>query len=716
MKGKIVIIDPRGWQGAVSGYRPSPNIGIAYLIPMLRKYGHEVLVIDLNNEAMPDAQVLASITEYHPAIVGFSVKTATMNSARILSQLVKKSLPKVPIILGGPHTTLAWQELVKEPCFDIIFVGEGEQVLPVILSRLVAGESIEDFPGVITKRNFKDGFYLNRQLITSTDLNTLPFPEYNDFPQNVRKSICESYPLLTSRGCVYNCTYCSVPEISGKKFRKRSPESVVEELRWAKRKYGITAFEILDDVFNLDMQRCKEICRAIIEANLGISWSCPNGLRADKIDQELADFMFKSGCRSVMVGIESVDSSVLATVKKGETIEDIEKGINIFKKASINVGGFFIIGLPGDSFESQERSVEFVKKMGITAHFNMLVPYPGTELWNWAKANARFLCDIESGLHFTDSPEKMKPVIETDDFPASERRRTYEMVHTRVRRFSMLVPPNLSRWQYYCHIICFLWNYDRWQLLPYMLKKFVNKIWRLFKRGLHLLKDPFFLTGYNMTNEKIRDPIEVFTWVCEHLPLKVKGSLALDIGANVGQYVSSLTSHFDKVLAFEPSIEAFFNLAKKIKDYPNLEIYNVAIYNMSGIIYLYKYEKAGKDFDLTILNEGQSFDCWGSKVERVPVLAIRLDDLHLSSVDFIKLDVEGSELSVIQGSMETLKRCNPTLFIEIHEKSQGEQIIDLLQNMYNFKVLRHPGYAPMTFLWEKHYFLYATPKVKQDSL
>lgn len=481
---KAVIIDPLGWQGAVSGYGPCPNVGIAYLVPMLRRHGHDVVLIDLNNEAMTEEQVLAFIEKHRPDLVGFSVKTATMKSARGLAQQVKKVLPEVPIILGGPHTTLAWQQLVKEPWFDAVFIGEGEEALPILCQRLKAGSAIEDIPGVVTRRGFKEGLCVKHPLIASTNLNALPFPEYDLFPQNVRDSLRMEYPLLTSRGCVYDCTFCSVPEISGKGFRKRSPGSLIEELKWCKEKYGSTRFWIVDDVFNLNMKRCKEICRALIEADLGMEWYCPNGLRGDRVDQELAELMFQSGCRSVNVGVESAEPAVLAAAKKGETIEQIERGIHIFRQAGMKVTGFFIIGLPGDSLEAEERSVEFVKRTGIGAHFNLLVPYPGTELWQWANANARFLADPEDGIHFRTNPDQIKVVVETDDFPASERKRAYEMVHTKLERFNMLIPSGLSRWQYYGRALRLIWNHDRARLVGYVLRQLMGGLKRRSGRVL----------------------------------------------------------------------------------------------------------------------------------------------------------------------------------------------------------------------------------------
>lgn len=496
---RIALIDPPGWESAVHGYRARPNTGIAYLVPTLRKHGHDVLVIDLCNEALTDAQVLTSLDEYHPDIIGFSVKNATMKSTRSLAQQVKNLLPKVPVILGGPQPTVAWAELVTEPWVDVVFIGEGEQVLPTICRYLTAGEPIEGLPGVVTKRNSQESFRLNRPLVA--DLDALPFPEYDLFPQNLKESLQVNYPLLTSRGCVYKCTYCCVARISGYRLRKRSTKSIIEELKWAKERYGVRRFEVIDDVFNLDLERCKEICRILIEEDLGLSWACLNGLRANCIDSELAELMYNSGCGSVAVGVESVEPAILATVKKGETIEDIERGIHTFQKAGMCVVGYFIVGLPGDSFELQERNVKFIKRMGIECHINMLVPYPGTGLWEWAKASARFLTDPEDCLYFADDPDKVKVVIETDDFPASERQRAYEMVNTRTRHFDVLLGQNLPLLQRYCRELKLMWDYDRVNLLLYLFAVPIDA----FKRALvRIYRLPFINRSFRPIIRKVK--------------------------------------------------------------------------------------------------------------------------------------------------------------------------------------------------------------------
>jgi radical SAM superfamily enzyme YgiQ (UPF0313 family) len=474
---RITLIDPRGWKGPEGSHRPFINVGIAYLVPLLRKDGHEVSVIDPNNEELTDYQVLEAVQEFQPDLVGISVKTATAKSAKKLARKIKSLLPKVFIILGGPHTRFAYRELAAEPCIDVVFVGEGEKVLPIICHRLMRDGSIHDLPGVVTKHNMSDEIARNSPLIGSADLDNLPFPEYDLFPEAARESLGSiGYPLLTSRGCVYSCTYCSVPEISGKKWRKRSPQNVIEELKYAKEKYAIKAFEIIDDVFNLDIRRSKEICSSLIRADLGLKWSCPNGLRADRVDPELAELMYKAGCHTVCVGVESADPSVFSKVQKGESLEDIERGIRIFNEVGIDVVGFFIIGLPGDSLTAQECSVDFAKRVGIRSHYCMLIPYQGTALWEWARTNARFLQEPEEGVHFAENPDQIKIVIETDDFPAAERYRAYEMVYTRLGQFYNLIPSDVPRWKHHLHKLRLLWRHDRAKLVPCMARDILGQL------------------------------------------------------------------------------------------------------------------------------------------------------------------------------------------------------------------------------------------------
>ncbi len=471
---KIMLIDPPGWQGASEGNRPFPNVGLAYLVPALREAGHEVSALDLNNEAMTDEAAVARVREVGPDLIGFSVKTATFNGSKRLGSLLKESLPKTPIVLGGPHVSIAWPDLVGESWVDYLFLGEGERDFPKLCHDLCSDAGIEHLSQVIAASASAPS--PSPQICLIDDLDALPFPEFDPLSAAAQAQLAEAYPLVTSRGCVYKCVYCSVPQISGRRFRKRSVDKVIEELRLAREQFGTSGFEIIDDAFNVDLRHCKKLCRALIDSGLDMSWSCPNGIRVDRVDAELAGLMSESGCGSVMVGVESAVPEVLAAVNKGETVEDVEAGIRILQAAGIEVGGYFIIGLPGDSYARVERSLEFALSMGIRAHFNLLAPYPGTELWGWAEEHGRFLGPIEDAVHFSSDPVSLTPTFDTVEFPAAERVRAYEMAHTRLRAFDMVVPQSDPQWKKRARIFKLLWRHDRENLAGYIFERAQAKL------------------------------------------------------------------------------------------------------------------------------------------------------------------------------------------------------------------------------------------------
>jgi radical SAM superfamily enzyme YgiQ (UPF0313 family) len=186
--------------------------------------------------------------------------------------------------------------------------------------------------------------------------------------------------------------------------------------------------------------------------------------------------MKQAGCHYVMVGVESADPVILEAVKKGESLTDIERGIHLLQQAGLVVGGFFIIGLPGDSYVAQEVSVEFARRNCIHAHFNMLVPYPGTDVYEWVCENGTFMTSIEDGVHFADSSKKVVPVFETTDFTADQRRRAYEMVHARLAMFDMVIPKNAGKFTYSIKKISLLARYDRRQLVSLIKRWLVEHV------------------------------------------------------------------------------------------------------------------------------------------------------------------------------------------------------------------------------------------------
>ena len=409
---KIVFIDPKGvWEGL--------NNGIASIAANIRGE-HDVKVIDFVNRSGNVDKRMRAVegVDY----VGISMKSFTLDESIMVAKMAKKINPDAKIIAGGPHVMVDGLNLLKDNgIFDIGVFGEGEYVFRDILS----GKPLSEINGVIHRT--REGVVQNPASEWIGDLDLLPFPVYDDFDSvNIDGKIhpIENWPLVTSRGCPYTCTYCNVPTVIGRKFRTRSGENILEELTYAQEKYGSKEFKILDDNFTLQMDRAKDICRLFIDEKMPMKWTCPNGIRADRLDAELCGLMRKAGCYSMSIGVESGDPEVFDKIQKGEHLDDVERGIRLAQAAGIKVHGFFIIGLVGSTYEADKRSMEFAKRLGITASWGILVPYPGTEVWEQVKKDAktRMLRDWKDGFHIGARP---RPVFDTPEYTADERIRAY---------------------------------------------------------------------------------------------------------------------------------------------------------------------------------------------------------------------------------------------------------------------------------------------------
>ncbi len=215
---------------------------------------------------------------------------------------------------------------------------------------------------------------------------------------------------------------CSVPVVIGRKFRTRSPENIVDEMFYAKEKYGAEDFKVLDDNFTLLMDHAEAICDEIIGRKLNMKWSCPNGIRADRLNPQLLRKMKEAGCFAISIGVESGDPDVFDKIKKGEHLSEVERGIRMAKDAGMEVHGFFILGLIGSTYESDKRSMEFAKRVGLdSASWGILVPYPGTEVWEQVK-NA---CSEEDARMLRN----WKPVFDTPEYTAEERVKAYYLAN-----------------------------------------------------------------------------------------------------------------------------------------------------------------------------------------------------------------------------------------------------------------------------------------------
>ncbi len=409
---KVIFIDPKGvWEGL--------NNGVANIAAMIRDK-HSVHVIDFVNRSGDFDKRLEAVKDAD--IVGVSIKSFTLDESVMVAHKVRAINPTTTLIAGGPHVIVDGYNFMKDNLiFDLAVKGEAEMVF----DELVSGKDYRTIEGVIYRENGHVVENPTRKWIT--DLDSLPFPNYDDFDSiNIKgksKEI-ENWPLVTSRGCPYSCSYCNVPTVIGRKFRTRSGKNILEELRYAQEKYKSQEFKVLDDNFTLLMDRAKDICKLFIDEKLDMKWTCPNGIRADRLDEELCKLMHEAGCYSMSIGVESGDPLVFEKINKGEKLSDVEHGIRMAQAAGIQIHGFFIIGLVDSTPETDKRSIEFAKRMGISASWGILVPYPGTPVWGQVLAdqNVRMLRDWKEGFHIGARP---KVVFDTPEYPAEERVRMY---------------------------------------------------------------------------------------------------------------------------------------------------------------------------------------------------------------------------------------------------------------------------------------------------
>jgi anaerobic magnesium-protoporphyrin IX monomethyl ester cyclase len=412
---KIIFIIP-DIQGRF-GKPATPHVGISFLAAYIRQKGHQPVIIDLRVEPYSLDALRKRVLSENPDFIG--VTSVSLEYKKTYHLINTISSWGIPVIYGGPHVSTVKRDIYQGCRPYAAVYGEGEEKLCDILD----GKPLDSIQGIIyADKNGEVIVTPPRKNIK--DLDGLPFPAYDLSKLELYEE--KKIPLTTSRDCPHGCTYCNVKLVMGRGFRKRSPENVLAEIEfWHARGYRL--FGINDDTFTSDVKRAVRICELLIERELGITWELRTGIRVDTISEELLQLMKRAGCHFLAYGIESIDESVLQNVKKGITYSQIERAVTLSEKLGMPFSGFFMIGLPGDSFEKFQELYAFARTHAFNeVRFYNLMPYPNTEVFDWMKEHGRFIEEPEQYLN--DSCRLQKdPVCETPEFSRQERIRAYEM-------------------------------------------------------------------------------------------------------------------------------------------------------------------------------------------------------------------------------------------------------------------------------------------------
>jgi radical SAM superfamily enzyme YgiQ (UPF0313 family) len=413
---RVLLIVPKG----IGRYeKPTvPHAGIGYIAAMLRKYDHSVKIADMR--LYPEYNYLyGMIKSFKPDIIGITTASRGYKIAYSLITRIKKDF-FIPIVIGGAHASTIHEKILEECEADYSIIGEGEYTM----LELVEKNDLETIKGLCWKKENK--IIKNDFRPFNKELDELAFPAYELF--ELDKFIEKRIPIVSSRGCPFQCTYCSVKLVMGMPFRYRTPENVVQEIEyWVKK--GFNQFEFTDDNFTCIKSRAEKICDMIIEKNLNITFLLGNGIRADKVDESVLRKLKQAGCVYIAYGVESINPYVLKVIKKHETPEVIEKAIVMTQRLKIPIQATFIIGLPGSTFKTFLEDLNFTRRLGISnVRFYNLVPYPGTEAYEWVEENGQFLFDPETYLNDVDYWDE-NPVFETPKFPKELRKKAYKIGH-----------------------------------------------------------------------------------------------------------------------------------------------------------------------------------------------------------------------------------------------------------------------------------------------
>ena len=420
----------------------TPPLGLGYLASYAQKFGHKVLIIDALRDNLSNEQVVEKINAAGISAVGITCLSAFYNEVVELSKMLKAEGKKV-FIGGIPPTFMPKQTLIDTGA-DYVSLGEGEISLKKLLDANFDGTGIQ---GIYNLENLPDKPIKGEKV---ENLDDLPMPDWGQispksYPRAPHGAVTKNYPIgiiITTRGCPYGCKFCASPNFYDRKIRFRSPKNVVDEIEYLVKNHGVKEIHFEDDNFTLKRSHAYEVCKMIVDRKIKITFTCPNGIRADKVDKELLLMMKKAGCYCFAYGIESANPQILKNINKDEDIETIKKSIDIAADCGIDCVGFFIFGLPGETKQSIEQSINFALSSKLTrAQFMILDVLPGCNLYD--DLDGQFESDFSKESYC--SPEYVPETLTKQDLIDAQER-AFRKFYFRPRiMFRMLRSVTLSQ-------------------------------------------------------------------------------------------------------------------------------------------------------------------------------------------------------------------------------------------------------------------------------
>lgn len=398
---------------------PLPPTDLMYLAAIAESCGYEAMIRDYSQ----GGDYEKDLRSFQPDYLVTNIATPTFLSDMEAVKFAKELFPNIcTIVKGAPFLTYNTNTIYENPFVDYVIMGEAE----ITLKEILQGYSNEDILGICYRDNFQP--VKNEARPFNENLDDLPFPARHLVDNSIYRRPDNGQVqavIKVSRGCPYHCFFCLATPVSGSKVRVRSAENIIAEIKECIEKYNIRNFLFWSDIFNFDREWTLNLCQKIIDSGLKFTWS--SNTRANTMDDEMAQMMYKAGCRLVSIGVESGSQMMLEKMGKKITLDQIRNTVKVLKKNKIKIYNYFVIGLPWETEETVEETVKFAIELDSNfISFYTATPLPGTKFFAYAMLNKL----VEGNLDFMSA--YYQPVVRSH---ALSKERIFELHKLAVKRF-----------------------------------------------------------------------------------------------------------------------------------------------------------------------------------------------------------------------------------------------------------------------------------------
>lgn len=359
-----------------------PPLNLMYLASSLESASLSVGIIDDNLKEWGIKKVTKIIKKLNPSIVGVTATTPLIKKALEYIKSIKKLLPNILTVIGGPHATFLPIKTLREcPELDVVVIGEGEETFKELALEYESKgkKCLEKIRGIAYRDN-DERLHINDPRPLIENLDEIPFPARHLVPFKEYNLSEETGGIISSRGCPYNCEYCSSSKMMGKRFRYRSAENIVDEIEELVNDYNVREITFLDDTFTIHRRRIEEFCNELKNRDLDIDFTISS--RVDTINRDTLKNLKTVGLNRIYYGAESGSQRVLNLMKKGITLKQIKDAVKVAKNLNLQTVTSFMFGYPGETLDEMNKTIDFSIKLDPDyCQYSILTPFPGTPIY-----------------------------------------------------------------------------------------------------------------------------------------------------------------------------------------------------------------------------------------------------------------------------------------------------------------------------------------------